>query len=115
MFETPFLYGSGWDIAADAGTEPVIVLSQESNDKAFGGENSVGRTVSLGDNEFRVVGVLDDWAAEPEVLRFQQRHRSRKAEDAYIPFRWGETLELPAGRQHELLEEPARSSRSGIS
>ena len=93
MFETPFLFGSGWDTRADAGTEPVIVLSRESNDKAFGGENSVGRTVRLGDNEFRVVGVLDHW--EPAPKFFDVNNGSfDDPEDAYIPFGWGEALEL---------------------
>ena len=52
MFEVPFLYGGGWDAKADAGPEPVIVLSKEANQKAFGGVNSVGKTLLW--NEARV-------------------------------------------------------------
>src|SRR5262245_57563225 len=44
MFEVPFLYGGPWDAKADAGPEPVIVLSKAENEKAFGGGNSVGKT-----------------------------------------------------------------------
>ena len=33
----PFLYGGPWDAKADAGPEPVMVLSKETNQKAFGG------------------------------------------------------------------------------
>ena len=95
MFETPFLYGSGWDREADAGPEPVIVLSRETNEKAFGGENSVGRTVRLGDNEFRVVGVLDNWEPAPKFYDLNNGS-FQEAEDVYIPFLWGETLQLPA-------------------
>ena len=95
MFETPFLYGSGWDREADAGPEPVIVLSRETNEKAFGGENSVGRTVRLGDNEFRIVGVLDRWEPAPKFYDLNNGS-FQEAEDVFIPFMWGETLQLPA-------------------
>src|SRR5688572_8307525 len=37
MFEAPFLFGGPWDAKADAGPEPVMVLSKEANEKAFGG------------------------------------------------------------------------------
>ena len=95
MFETPFLYGSGWDREADTGPEPVIVLSRETNEKAFGGENSVGRTVRLGDNEFRIVGVLDRWEPAPKFYDLNNGS-FQEAEDVFIPFMWGETLQLPA-------------------
>src|SRR5215472_6906859 len=45
LFDVPFLYGSGWNAAADGKPEPVLVLSREMNDKLFGGRNSVGMTV----------------------------------------------------------------------
>ena len=40
MFDVPFQYGQGWDAAADEGPRPVVVLSDETNDKVFGGENT---------------------------------------------------------------------------
>jgi len=58
MFEVPFLYGSGWNAAADTAPEPVIVISRKENDKLFGGSNSVGRTISWNNHQFRIVGVL---------------------------------------------------------
>jgi putative ABC transport system permease protein len=61
MFDLPFRYGSGWDRQADAGPEPVVVLSEELNDTLFGGANSVGRMLRIEDREFKVVGVLDRW------------------------------------------------------
>ena len=44
MFDVPFQYGGAWDAKADAGPEPVMVLSKETNQKAFGGVNSVGKS-----------------------------------------------------------------------
>jgi putative ABC transport system permease protein len=93
MFEVPFLYGSGWDEKADAGPEPVIVLSKEANEKAFGGDNSVGKTLLWQNREFRVIGVLSDW--EPMPKYFDVSNGSfQDLEGAYVPFSWGQTLEL---------------------
>jgi putative ABC transport system permease protein len=61
MFRLPFQYGSGWDKAADAKPEQVIVIDAATNEKLFGGVNSVGKTVRLGERTYRVVGVLDTW------------------------------------------------------
>jgi putative ABC transport system permease protein len=93
MFETPFLFGGPWNAKADASTDPVVVLSKETNQKAFGGQNSVGKTVRWHDREFRVVGVLNDW--EPYPKYFDVSNGSfTDMEGAYIPFSWGQVLEL---------------------
>jgi putative ABC transport system permease protein len=94
MFDVPFEFGSGWNAAADAGPEPVVVLSHETNQKAFGGEDSVGRTVQIGDGEYRVVGVLAPWSPSPKFYDLNNDPFS-EAEDAYLPFRWGQVHELP--------------------
>jgi putative ABC transport system permease protein len=93
MFDTPFLYGGPWNEAADTGPEPVIVLSKESNDKLFGGKNSVGRTVLFNDREFRVVGVADHWLMLPRVYDLEGGPLN-DPDDGYVPFLWGEALEL---------------------
>jgi putative ABC transport system permease protein len=93
MFDVPFQYGNGWDAAADEGPAPVVVLSDETNRKAFAGENSVGRTVRLGDTEFRVVGVMKPWAPSPKFYDLNNGS-FEDAEDAFIPFRWGPLQEL---------------------
>jgi putative ABC transport system permease protein len=93
MFEVPFLYGGPWDAKADEGPEPVVVLSKESNQKAFGGANSVGRTVRWHDREFRIIGVLDDWEPVPKYFDVSNGSFS-DMEGAYIPFAWGPLLEL---------------------
>jgi putative ABC transport system permease protein len=92
-FDVPFLYGGPWTNAADQGPEPLVVLDRETNEKVFGGVNSVGRTVRLNDREFRIAGVLDTW--EPTPSYYDLNNGSfLKAESIYIPFLWGEQLEL---------------------
>jgi putative ABC transport system permease protein len=94
VFDVPFRYGRGWDAAADEGPQPVAVLSHETNEKVFGGENSVGRTIKLGKNDFRVVGVLQPWAPSPKF--FDLNNGSfEDPEDAYLPYGWGRALEMP--------------------
>lgn len=58
MFGLPFRYGSGWSREADEKAEPLVVIDDELNHRLFAGENSVGRTVRVGDRDFRVAGVL---------------------------------------------------------
>jgi putative ABC transport system permease protein len=93
MFEVPFLYGGPWDAKADAGPEPVIVLSKEANQKAFGGVNSVGRTLQWVKREFRVIGVLDDWEVMPKYFDVSNGP-FQDMDGAYVPFFWGQVLEL---------------------
>jgi putative ABC transport system permease protein len=61
MFEPAFAYGGSWDRKQDAEHARVVVLGHEINEKLFGGQNSVGRNVRLGGEDYVVVGVLGDW------------------------------------------------------
>ena len=47
MFDTPFLFGGGWDKMADDNEEYIVVISREINERVFGGENSVGRSLVM--------------------------------------------------------------------
>jgi putative ABC transport system permease protein len=91
MFDVPFLYGGGWRAAADTAPDPVIVLSKAENQLLFAGANSVGRTVRWEDQEFRVIGVLDDWNPRPKFYDLNNVAFAH-VEDAYIPYGWTEAL-----------------------
>jgi len=66
MFEVPFRYGNGWNRAADDAQERVVVLSEATNQKLFGGRDSVGERVRLGTEAYTVVGVLDHYRPMPQ-------------------------------------------------
>jgi putative ABC transport system permease protein len=85
MFDVPFLYGEGWDKAADDNLERVVVLGKEINEQVFGGENSVGRAILLNGETFRVTGVIDRW--EP-IPRFYDVSNGafEEVEDLFFPF-----------------------------
>jgi putative ABC transport system permease protein len=85
MFEVPFRFGGPWDRRADEGPEAVVVLSDEMNDRLFGGADSVGRAVRLGGRDFRVVGVLDRWRPNIRVYDLTQQVIN-PPEPLFIPF-----------------------------
>lgn len=85
MFEVPFRFGGAWDRKADEGPEAVVVLTDEMNDRLFGGADSVGRSVRLGGKDFRVVGVTDRWRPNVRVYDLTQQVINLP-EPFFIPF-----------------------------
>ena len=97
MFNVPFEYGSGWDKRAEAKPEPVVVIDNATNQKLFGGVNSVGRAVRIDDREFKVVGVLKPW--RPTIRYYDVIGNAVSAPEAiYMPFGFTPILETrPTG------------------
>ena len=93
MFDVPMLYGTGWDKKADAGPEPVVVIARQMNDKLFGGKNSVGKSVRIGDREFRVVGVMGDWLPSAKFYDLTQNPID-VPESIYMPFNFLKPMQL---------------------
>ena len=85
MFDVPFLYGSGWDAAADAGEERVVVLSKSMNNRLFGGEDSTGRMLMMNNEPYRILGVLDDWNPVPKYYDLNN-NPFEGPEEIYAPF-----------------------------
>ncbi len=95
MFEVPFAFGNGWSASEDDGHARVAVLSKEINDKLFDGANSVGKSIHIDQNEFRVIGVLEEWRPTP---RFYDLNMDRygDVEQIFLPF--NTAIELKMGR-----------------
>lgn len=85
MFNVPFLYGSGWDASADANREQVIVLDRATNERLFGGENSVGERIVMNGDSYRVTGVLDEWLPIPKFYDLTTGEFN-DPESVYLPF-----------------------------
>jgi putative ABC transport system permease protein len=94
MFDIPFRFGSSWSAAEDAGHADVVVLSSKLNDKVFGGANSVGKTVNIGNHDYRVLGVTEKW--EP-VPRFYDLNTGKfdESEDMFMPFTTAIDAQMP--------------------
>lgn len=93
MFDVPFLYGGGWDQAADDDAQRVVVLSKETNEKAFGGGDSVGQTLRLDGHDFKVVGVLDEWQPTPKFYDLNNGSFD-EIEALFAPYALGAQLEM---------------------
>ena len=94
MFATPFLHGTGWSKAEDDRHARVVVIAKSLNDKLFGGANSVGKSVRMEGNEFRIVGVLDEWRPTPKFYDLNGSNGFGDAEQAYLPFSTSRDLKL---------------------
>jgi putative ABC transport system permease protein len=85
MFRVPFLFGDTWGDRADTNAENVVVLSKETNDTLFGGDDSVGRDVRFGSEVFVVVGVIDKW--QPAISFYDVNNGpTESVEDVFMPF-----------------------------
>jgi putative ABC transport system permease protein len=95
MFNVPFIYGSGWDKSSDEAAEPVVVLSRQLNERLFGGENSVGKRLTMQDTQFKVAGVIDTWEPMP---RFYDpiNNAFNQVNDMFVPYSLTRVLELPS-------------------
>lgn len=93
MFDVPFQYGGGWDKGVDAAAQSVVVLSNESNQKLFGGQDSVGKSVRLDGRDYKVIGVLDEWIPAPKVYDLNNG-AFEEPEDIFVPFGIGDSLQM---------------------
>jgi putative ABC transport system permease protein len=93
MFDVPFIHGGGWTAAQDANRERVVVIAKSLNDKVFGGENSVGRSLRMDGAAFRVVGVIDDWRPTPKFYDMNS-DRFGTPEQAFLPFTTSRDLKM---------------------
>ena len=87
MFDAPFKYGAAWTPSDDESRAAVVVITQEINEKLFGGTNSMGKTIRLDNEPYTVVGVLDDWRLLPRFYDLAIR-----------PFGDGDAIFLPFTR-----------------
>ncbi|HEU4670002.1 MAG TPA: ABC transporter permease [Dyella sp.] len=97
MLDLPFLYGRGWSAAEDASAAPVVVLGRALNDRAFGGADSVGRSLDIAGRGYRVVGVIDDWNPQPAYYDvFGTGGYTRDGPALFVPF----TRAIAAGMEN---------------
>jgi putative ABC transport system permease protein len=85
MFDVSFLYGNGWSVAEDDARAGDVVLSQDFNQRMFGGSNSVGKKITLGGHDYRIVGVTHHWNPSPRFYTaWDNRESFGDAPDFYL-------------------------------
>ncbi|MEO5558710.1 MAG: ABC transporter permease [Dokdonella sp.] len=85
MFEPPFEYGHGWDRTQDADHSRAIVLTKALNEKLFGGQDSVGKTLRMNGIDYSIIGVLGDWKLRARYYDLTNGAFA-DAEEFYLPF-----------------------------
>lgn len=93
MFDVPFRHGSGWSEDDDEARARSVVVSHELNSKVFNGENSVGRSLRIGDNDFQIIGVLAPWRPTPHFYDLNVG-RYGEVEEVFLPLETAVELEL---------------------
>jgi len=94
MFEAPWRHGRGWDAPDDAAAARVVVISEALNQQLFGGADSTGRMLRIGDNDLRIVGVLARWRPVPHYYDLIAG-RYADSEQVFVPFSTSLALRLP--------------------
>jgi putative ABC transport system permease protein len=85
MFDVPFLHGRAWDRQADDDHASVAVLGLALSERLFGESNSVGQSIRLGDNYYKIVGVIDDWQPVPRFYHSDWGRAFEDSEQIFIP------------------------------
>jgi putative ABC transport system permease protein len=65
MFDVPFRSGAAWARDTDEKHGNVVVLSAKLADTLFSHTDAVGKVVTLSSRDYRVVGVVNNWAPMP--------------------------------------------------
>ncbi|WP_449428030.1 ABC transporter permease [Rhodanobacter umsongensis] len=95
MFRVPFTSGGSWTTNEDAGGAHVVVVTNDLAQRTFGSVDAVGRTLRLGDVDFRVVGVIGSWNPRPRFYDLGDG-----------PFAAGEQIYMPLNTSRALSIEP---------
>lgn len=98
MFEVPLRYGHAWSRDDDTDRAHVVVISGALNAQLFGGRDSVGRALQVGDQSLRIIGVLGDWDMNP---RFYDLSNGRfgDSEDVFLPLSTALDMKLSTSGQ----------------
>lgn len=100
MFDVPLAYGRAWTGADDQARARVAVISSQLNEKLFGGGNSVGKTIRLEQNAFKIIGVLKPWQMHPKFYDLTQSQFGTE-EQVFIPFWTSRALDMsPSGNMN---------------
>jgi putative ABC transport system permease protein len=85
MFAAPIAAGAAWSKADDEAGANVVVIGAKLAARLYPRGAAVGQIVTLGDQPYRVVGVLNAWHFQPRVYDLSS-HMFQETEDVFLPF-----------------------------
>ena len=98
MFDVPLRYGHAWGRDDDASHARVVVISGTLNEQLFGGADSVGKMLRIGDQSLRVIGVLGDWDMNPRFYDLSNGQFG-DSEDVFVPLSTALDMKLSTSGQ----------------
>lgn len=105
MFEPRFKYGGPWDRKQDTEHARVVVLGKDVNEKLFGGQDSVGKSVRMNGIDYTVTGVLDDWKLRSKYYDLTNGAFS-EPDEMFIPFTTAVDLKQRASGNNSCWKVP---------
>jgi putative ABC transport system permease protein len=112
LFDTPFAYGGPWTAEHDARADRVTVLSKVTNDKVFGGGDSVGKKIRLGDYDYTVIGVLEAWRPTPRFYDVTTGAFD-DPDEFFLPLTLNDTLKLRSAGNNACWVGPTSEGYEG--
>lgn len=95
MFEQQFIFGDAWSLEQEKGASPLVVINRRINDKLFGGDDSVGRSIYLDDTAYQIVGVVENW--ETHIKYYDLNNGSfNSVEGIFIPITLTQSMQYDA-------------------
>jgi len=114
MFGLRFEYGGGWSAADDAAGTHVAVLSDTMARKLFGRTDAVGLAAHLGEQDYRVIGVVEEWAPAPQFYADNTGSQYSDTDTYFLPLSVAVANDLPVnGNQSGWGRDEAQSGKRG--
>lgn len=95
MFGLRFAQGGAWSARDDEAAARVVVVSAHLGRRAFGSDRVTGRSLHLDDHDYRIVGVVRDWAPRPMFYVDDSARRYSGGDDYFVPLSTAISLGLP--------------------
>jgi putative ABC transport system permease protein len=84
MFDVPVAAGAAWSRLDDDNHANVVVLGAKMAQRLFPRGDAVGHVITLGDQDYRILGVLAPWHFQPRVYDLTSR-LYQDTEDVFLP------------------------------
>jgi putative ABC transport system permease protein len=84
MFAVPFAAGAPWSHSDDDNHANVIVLGARIAARLFPSGDAVGRSITLGNQDYRIIGLLAPWRFQPRVYDLTPGIY-QETEDVFLP------------------------------
>jgi putative ABC transport system permease protein len=108
MFDVPVATGAPWSRSDDDNHANVVVLGARIAGRLFPSGDAVGRTIALGDQGYRIIGVLAPWRFQPRVYDLTTGIY-QQTEDVFLPMTTAADRKLSTNGEIYCNKPPASS------